>query len=164
MSEEFKDKPFNKIYRILESIDEKDPETSDTGLERIDDLEKRTETIHNAMNYVEQAKRFLKGARVHGSGEAYQLADDSIDDLQQNLQILSFAYPEPVEKLRPLIPEIWDEKRKVYDSLSIDPEGIVEREYNQVLLNIRHQGILESTREETSVVVENPHYRPEYWR
>ncbi|MFB6116386.1 MAG: hypothetical protein ABEK10_02630 [Candidatus Nanosalina sp.] len=163
MLEDFNDEPFNRIYRMLESIEESEPLKTDTGIERIDDKERRMETIHNAMNYVEQAKRFLKGAKLHGSGEAYRMADDSIDDLQQNLQILSFAYPEPVEEVKPMIPEIWNEKRKVYDSLSIDPEKIVDREYNQVLINIRHQGILESSKEDTSVVVDDPHYRDEYW-
>ena len=163
MIEDFNDEPFNRIYKILDNIDEKEPCTSDKGLERIDDLDKRTETIHNAMNYVEQAKRFLRGAYVHGSGEAYELADDSIDDLQQNLQILSFPYPEPFEELRDLIPEVWDEKRKVYDSLTIDPERIVDRDYNKVLLDIRNQGILESNRDDASVIVDNPHYRPRHW-
>jgi len=157
MTQEFKEKPFNRIYNILEGLEALGPQ-KETGLERLDEEESRCKTIRDSMNYVEQARRFLKGAKIYGSGEAYQLADDSIDDLQQNLQILTAAYPEKLKDVTEYIPRIWEEKRKVYDSISIDPEGIKDREYNKVLLDIRNQGVLESSQENNSVVVDNPHH------
>jgi len=135
-SQDFNDKPFKEIYRILESLKHVDPAVQNTGLDKIDDRFMRNQTIHESMNYVEQARRFLKGAQHHDSGEAYQMGDDSIDDLQQKLQLLTYAYPEPVREARDQIPGIWMEKRKVYDSLSEDPDNIVDREYNQVLLDL----------------------------
>lgn len=163
MHQDFNDKPFEKIYSTLEGLKQVEPEVTNTGIDKIDDRFLRVDTIHEAMNYVEQARRFLKGAQYHDSGEAYQMADDSIDDLQQKLQILTYAYPEPVGEARDQIPDIWTEKRKVYDELTVDPDGIVDREYNQVLLDIAHQGMLKSTQENKNILVDNPHYRPTYW-
>lgn len=160
MTEEFNDEPFDRVHEILDSIEYLEPEVKDLGVERVDDDERRRETVHNAINYVEQARRFLKGAEHHNSGEAYKMGDDSIDDLQQNLQILAIVYPEPIREVKAEISEIWKEKRRVYDSLTIEPERIVDREYNQILLELRDEGLLESSQENHSVVVDKPHYRP----
>lgn len=72
------------------------------------------------------------------------------------------VYPEAISEARETVSELWEEKRKVYDSLSEEQEGIVEREYNNVLLDLRDKGLVESGREDFFMIVDNPYYRPKY--
>lgn len=163
MTEKFNDDPFDRIHCILDRTEDTEPEVNKIGINRVDRDNRRHETIHNSINYIEQARRFLKGAEAHDSRRAYQMGDDSLDDLQQNLQILVVPYPDQVSEIRDHIPELWEEKRRVYDNLSVDPDGIAERDYNQVLLDLRSDDVLKLTEEEPSPMFESPNYRPTYW-
>ena len=163
MSEDFNHIPFDKIHRILSRTEHKEPIVNKIGVKRVDRKNRRHETINDSINYIEQARKFLRGAEIHDSEHAYKLADDSLDDLQQNLQILVSPYPEEVNEIRELIPILWEEKRRIYDDITEDPEGIADREYNQILLDLRSDDLTEMNKEKSISFEDTPTYRPTYW-
>jgi len=163
MSEEFNNVPFDRIHHILDRTQHKEPLVNKIGVTRVDRENRRHETIHDSINYLEQARKMLRGAEVYDSEHAYRLADDSLDDLQQNLQILVTPYPDEVAEIRGLIPALWDEKRRIYNNISEDPEGIADREYNQVLLDLKRDNLTEMDNEKSIIFEDIPDYRPTYW-
>jgi len=163
MEEGLNDSVFDRIHRILDGTEDLKPKVNKIGVKRVDRENRRHETIHNSINYLEQARRFLKGAEEHDSALAYRLADDSLDDLQQNLQMLATPYPDRVQMVRELIPKIWDQKRRVYEKVSEDVDGIAYREYNKVLLDTRDKDALKPVKDKTIDFEETKTYRPTYW-
>lgn len=163
MTEDFNDAVFDRIHRILDGTEELQPQVNKIGVNRVDRKNRRHETIHNSINYLEQARRLLKGAAQYDSKIAYELADDSLDDLQQNLQLLCTPYPEQVSKIREAIPKLWQQKRKVYETVTEDVEGIPYREYNKVLIDIRDVDSLKPIKDKTIDFEATKTYRPTYW-
>lgn len=163
MPENFNHIPFDRIHRILTRTEDKEPLVNKIGVKRVDRKNRRHETIHESINYIEQARKLLKGAEVHDSEHAYKFAEESIDDLQQNLQMLETPYPEQVDKIRDLIPALWKEKRPINNNLTEDPEGIADREYNQVLLDLLTDDLTEMKNDKSISFEDTPEYRPTYW-
>lgn len=163
MTDKFNHRPFDRIHRILSRTEDKEPLVNKIGVKRVDRENRRHETIHNSINYIEQARKFLRGAEAHDSEIAYELGDDSLDDLQQNMQILVTPYPDEVSEIRKQIPMIWDEKRRIKDNLTEDPRGIAQREYNQVLLDLRSDDVTEVDEDSSIRFKDTRSYRPTYW-
>lgn len=138
MSQKFNEEPFRRVGHLLDCIDSETSLDREFGIDRLDNDDQRIGTVDNTRNYLEQARRFLKGSEIYDSEKAYQLGEQSIDDMQQNLQILFHAYPEETAEAKKLIPRIWAEKKKVRDSLSSNPDPILDTEYRSVLMDCNY--------------------------
>jgi hypothetical protein len=160
MTGEFNNRPFDVINQVLDEIMYKQPTVKDLDHEKINKPKQRWDKINETINYLEQGRRFLKGAEAHESGEAYVMADDSLDDFYQNLQLLKAAYPNHIQTIEQHQEEIRNEKQRIYTQLNIDTDDIVNREYNQILQDL-DKGVIESAKKgKTTILAENPYHRP----
>lgn len=151
MTEEINKKPFKHIYEVLDGIDSKEPRNREVSYDLLDNPEKREKILDEAMKYVEQAYRFLEGAKYHDSCEAHFLGNISIDDFQQKLQILTFVYPESIGEAKSFLSDMKKEKQKVSDSLSSEPKEILEAENKGTLQEFYNSKLKESNTEDSFV-------------